>query len=243
MNCENCGAEIKHGFLTSNRILTKETIKLINDTLNLNSETYCEACGNLLLKETNNIKKQFNERLISIHTTLHNQLSIIENEFGHLINKLPVITTHSPYRWEYTTLSLVSGQNIIGTGFLSEILSDFTDFFGTKSNSFSNKIRDNEEYVLNQLRAKAIRLGGNAVIGTDIDYGEVGAHKGMLMVCAAGTAVKLNNIEVLEEETEVIEKIQSIGEQLVVVDKLLKMKDISLLDAYSKYKTKYMNES
>ena len=36
---------------------------------------------------------------------------------------------------------------------------------------------------------KTVCLGGNAVIATDIDYGEVGGAKAMLMVCMTGTAV------------------------------------------------------
>ena len=44
---------------------------------------------------------------------------------------------------------------------------------------------------------KALNLGGNAIIATDIDYAEVGASKGMLMVCMAGTAIRLKNPDVL----------------------------------------------
>ena len=35
------------------------------------------------------------------------------------------------------------------------------------------------------------RLGANAIVGIDLDYETVGAHGGMLMVTASGTAVKL----------------------------------------------------
>ena len=35
-------------------------------------------------------------------------------------------------------------------------------------------------------------MGGNAIIGTDIDYSEVGGGKGMLMVCMSGTAIELS---------------------------------------------------
>ena len=36
-----------------------------------------------------------------------------------------------------------------------------------------------------------LRLGANAVVGVDLDYEVLGANNGMLMVTAAGTAVKL----------------------------------------------------
>jgi uncharacterized protein YbjQ (UPF0145 family) len=38
---------------------------------------------------------------------------------------------------------------------------------------------------------KAAQLGANAVIGVDIDYETVGSNGSMLMVTAAGTAVRI----------------------------------------------------
>jgi len=58
------------------------------------------------------------------------------------------------------------------------------------------------------LRLSAAQIGATAVIGTDIDYSEVGGGKGMLMVCMSGTAIKLENLEVLD--TEAAEKLSNI---------------------------------
>jgi uncharacterized protein YbjQ (UPF0145 family) len=38
---------------------------------------------------------------------------------------------------------------------------------------------------------EALRVGGDAVVGVDLDYETMGAENGMLMVSATGTAVKL----------------------------------------------------
>jgi uncharacterized protein YbjQ (UPF0145 family) len=46
--------------------------------------------------------------------------------------------------------------------------------------------------ALQDLSEKAASLGANAVIGIDLDYETVGAHGGMLMVNASGTAVRVN---------------------------------------------------
>ncbi len=54
---------------------------------------------------------------------------------------------------------------------------------------------------LNILRKKAIELGANAIVAVDIDYAEVGGGKGMLMVCMAGTAIYVKNVEILGENT------------------------------------------
>jgi len=64
---------------------------------------------------------------------------------------------------------------------------------GGQSSSLQNKLSEGEILCRNQLRYKALMLGCNAVIAADVDYAEVGGGKGMLMVCMAGTAVKLNN--------------------------------------------------
>lgn len=66
-----------------------------------------------------------------------------------------------------------------------------------------------------QLRKQTLDIGGNAVIATDIDYSELGASKGMIMVCMAGTAIKLKNPNVLGEQ-----KANQIDELVVVNDRL-----------------------
>ena len=45
--------------------------------------------------------------------------------------------------------------------------------------------------AIEEMEEEASRLGGNAVLGVDLDYETVGANGGMLMVSASGTAVKL----------------------------------------------------
>ncbi len=41
------------------------------------------------------------------------------------------------------------------------------------------------------MQARAGELGGNAVIGVDLDYEVLGQNGSMLMVSASGTAVRL----------------------------------------------------
>ena len=97
-------------------------------------------------------------------------------------------------------VGMVTGQSITGTGIISEIASSFTDLFGMQSGKFGNKIKEGENICKAQLRLAAAHLGACAVIATDIDYSEVGGGKGMLMVCMSGTAIKLNNLDVLDSE-------------------------------------------
>ena len=50
-------------------------------------------------------------------------------------------------------------------------------------------LNDARETAVAEMTDKAADLGGNAVIGVDIDYETVGTNGSMLMVTAAGTAV------------------------------------------------------
>ena len=45
------------------------------------------------------------------------------------------------------------------------------------------------DIALKELAEKAAELGGNAVVGVDLDYEVLGQGNGMLMVSASGTAV------------------------------------------------------
>jgi len=51
MNCTNCGAEIKNGFIKSNNLYSHDIVELINNELGLQAKTYCDACGSELLKK------------------------------------------------------------------------------------------------------------------------------------------------------------------------------------------------
>ncbi|MBC7337051.1 MAG: heavy metal-binding domain-containing protein, partial [Clostridia bacterium] len=51
------------------------------------------------------------------------------------------------------------------------------------------ELRRAREIALQEMADEATRLGGNAVVGVDIDYEVV--REGMLMVSASGTAVRV----------------------------------------------------
>lgn len=239
MNCENCHTELKYSIFSSNKMLSVDVINTINNELNLNAKTYCNFCGDKLYKEAlNKLNKRLGSELNDsrvIIDRLKNRLINIDDKLNKIFTKVPVLTTHSPFRWEYTSLGVVSAQMVTGTGVVSEFLSDFTDFFGAKSNSFTQKLIDSERCVLNQLKSRAIILGGNAVIATDIDYGEVGGSKGMLMICAAGTAVKLNNLDILEENIKAdIVEINSLSEKRKIILEILSETPEIIIEKYNK---------
>jgi len=202
--CPNCGEKLKTGWTTTNVLIPKEETSFINEILGRVSEGYCSICSIASIKES---VLKYREEKNSLNDFL------IKN-----ISAIPILTTHNPFGWEYESISIVTGQSVTGTGLFSEIASGFTDFFGAQSGSFNSKLADGEVLCFAQLRLKALNLNANAIIGTDIDYGDVGGSKGMLMVCAAGTAVKLKNTSVLGDGLKIIEELTTKNKHLKILN-------------------------
>jgi len=86
-------------------------------------------------------------------------------------------------------LDVVTAEVVIGTGLLTEFLGSWADFFGTTSGAFERKLEDAKDAALGKLRARAVQLDADGIIGIDMDYMTIGQN--MLMAVASGTAVKL----------------------------------------------------
>ena len=82
---------------------------------------------------------------------------------------------------------VISGQVVLGTGFLSEFTASFADFFGEESNKFADKLETAKNAALEKLIIKSAEKGGNAIIGVDFDY--ITFHGNMIGVVANGTSV------------------------------------------------------
>ncbi len=198
--CPNCYSEIKSGFLASNQFLDNNESLFIREFTDNDISSHCQKCGPALKdKAVNAASVEMDEK---------------KELLTKLIESIPIISIHNPYGWRYQTAHIVTGQSVTGTGVFSEISSSFTDLFGMQSGSFAKKLAEGELFCMNQLRVKAVDLGCNAIIGTDIDYSEVGSIKGMLMVCMAGTAVVVENMEDLGYEPRLIERIKTTRDRM-----------------------------
>lgn len=89
-------------------------------------------------------------------------------------------------------LGLVSGEAVLGTGFVSELGAGISDFFGTSSQLFANKMSAVKSAATARLINESIKKGGNAIIAVDFDY--VTFSNNMIAVSANGTAVKIEKI-------------------------------------------------
>ena len=86
---------------------------------------------------------------------------------------------------------LVAGEAILGANIFRDLFASIRDIVGGRSGSYEKVLSDARMTAVADMTDEAQRLGANAVIGVDIDYETVGTNGSMLMVTAAGTAVRL----------------------------------------------------
>jgi uncharacterized protein YbjQ (UPF0145 family) len=86
---------------------------------------------------------------------------------------------------------LVAGETILGANIFRDIFASIRDIVGGRSASYERVLNDARQQAVAEMADKAEALGANAVIGVDLDYETVGSNGSMLMVTAAGTAVRI----------------------------------------------------
>jgi uncharacterized protein YbjQ (UPF0145 family) len=88
-------------------------------------------------------------------------------------------------------LGLVSGEAILGANIFKDLFASIRDIVGGRSAAYEQELRQAKQVALQEMIEQATQLGANAIIGIDLDYETLGQQNGggMLMVCASGTAV------------------------------------------------------
>ena len=103
-----------------------------------------------------------------------------------------IVTTESVEGKRITKhLGLVSGEAILGANIFRDFFAGITDIVGGRSAAYESELRKAKDIALREMAEQASSLGGNAVVGVDLDYETISVGKGggMLMVSASGTAV------------------------------------------------------
>jgi uncharacterized protein YbjQ (UPF0145 family) len=86
---------------------------------------------------------------------------------------------------------LVAGEAILGANLFRDLFASIRDIVGGRSGSYEKVLSDARKTAIDEMTDEAERLGANAVVGVDLDYETVGTNGSMLMVTAAGTAVRV----------------------------------------------------
>lgn len=104
-----------------------------------------------------------------------------------LLTTTPTVEGHTIKNY----IGVVTGETIIGANVFKDFMAGLTDFFGGRSSSYENVLREAKDSALKEMSERAAAKGANAVVGIDLDYETVGQSGSMLMVTCSGTAVVL----------------------------------------------------
>lgn len=87
---------------------------------------------------------------------------------------------------------IVSGEAILGTNIFKDFFASIRDIVGGRSAAYEQELRKAKDIAIQEMVTQAQQMGGDAVVGVDMDYETIQIHNGgsMMMVSASGTAVK-----------------------------------------------------
>lgn len=207
--CPNCQSKISSSIFNSNGAVTrKASVDFANEFSAFKQEAYCDKCWPRVLETT---QKKAREEVADLKRRLF-----------AVVRDIPVVSTHSPADWDYTTLGVVTGVAVMGTGIFTEISAGWADLFGRNSEAMSEKVKQGETSCLLQIKKQALETNGNAILGLDIDYSEVGGAKAMMMVNMTGTAVVLKR----DQEMANMEAFRLYKDRLTYVQQLLQAQGV-----------------
>lgn len=103
-----------------------------------------------------------------------------------------VLTTHTVDGKRVSRyLGLVSGEAILGANIFKDLFAGIRDIVGGRAAAYERELQKAKDIAIAEMANQASALGGNAVIGVDLDFETIGSNGSMLMVSASGTAVVL----------------------------------------------------
>ncbi|MBB5210362.1 heavy metal-binding domain-containing protein [Microbulbifer hydrolyticus] len=88
-------------------------------------------------------------------------------------------------------LGVVVGEAILGANIFKDLFGSITDIIGGRSGAYEREMGKARKIAFEEIEAQARALGGNAIVGIDLDYEVVGEKGAMMMVSVSGTAVRL----------------------------------------------------
>ena len=83
---------------------------------------------------------------------------------------------------------VVVGEAILGANVFRDLFAGITDIIGGRTGAYEQALGRARETALQEMQDRAREMGGNAVVGVDLDYEVI---NNMLMVSASGTAASL----------------------------------------------------
>ncbi len=170
------------------KLTNNEQTEFVNKFLKQDKEGYCTNC--------------YADQIDTVYIQMDEKKKTLIEELMDSIPCVPIITGPAPYKWDYEIIGIITTQITAGTGFATELSRSIADLLGTTSTASNKKVSLATETCKADLRLQCIKEGGNAIISTDIDFNEIGSgSSNMLMVCMAGTAIKVNDLNYFSEKS------------------------------------------
>ncbi len=104
---------------------------------------------------------------------------------GMIVTTTAVIEGHEVKQY----LGVVVGEVIVGANIFRDLFASITDIVGGRSGKYEDVLARARKQALSEMKQEALSMGGNAVVGVDLDYEVLGQNGSMLMVSISGTAV------------------------------------------------------
>jgi|GEM_PF-3948706 len=170
--CNDCKSSLRKGIIFNNARKLDELERIVLEIDS--SKVFCDKC----------ISLQKNKAAVQIET--------LKLKFNKFVNEMPVITIKKPVNFTITKYcGVVTSQSAVSI----EDLKDLTN----KSSEFNLKFNLGEKFCINSIKKEALKQGANAIIGCDIEYAELSNPFHTFMIAMMGTAVILEDFEVLSE--------------------------------------------
>ena len=88
-------------------------------------------------------------------------------------------------------LGIVTGEVILGANIFRDMFASIRDIFGGRSGAYEEVLERGRREAIVEMVERGRSLGGEALVGVDLDYQVLGKNGSMLMISVNGTAVKL----------------------------------------------------
>ena len=88
-------------------------------------------------------------------------------------------------------LGIVTGEVILGANIFRDMFASIRDIFGGRSGAYEEVLERGRREAILEMVERGRSLGGEALVGCDLDYQVLGKNGSMLMISVNGTAVKL----------------------------------------------------
>ena len=121
-----------------------------------------------------------------------------EKAFEEMVSRVAIFTTPSCIitGWKITrTLPMITARRVIGVNAWQDLAIAMRDLVGGRSATAEAALETLENELLWELRRKAATLGSYAILGTQIQFGEISGSKSqMFYATAQGTPAVLERL-------------------------------------------------